>query len=93
MARSVVLRRSLALVGTGVLAGLGVLSVAGPAEAMTAPAATSVVLSAPVHAAAGFAADESGWVWCYGPYGYYWYHEGLLSGLLDSTGHLLGDLL
>ena len=92
MARSVVLRRSLALAGTGVLAGLGVLSVAAPAQAMTVPAsASSVVLAAPVHAAAGFAADESGWVWC--PYGYYWHHEGLLSGVLDNTGYLLQDLL
>ena len=83
MARSIVVRRTLALAGTGVLAGLGLLSAAGPAAADSAPASpgTAVVVQY----------DHPDWTWC--PYGYYWHHEGLLSGILDGTGHLLGALL
>jgi hypothetical protein len=89
MARSIFIRRTLALAGTGMLAGLGLLAAAGPAAADSAPIA-------PVNAAfdAGVSAaqfEHSDWDWC--PYGYYWHHEGLLSGLLDGTGHLLGALL
>lgn len=87
MARSVFLRRSLTVAGTGMLAGLGLMAVAAPAQA-AAPVARAVSSSA------AFVSDGSypGWQWC--PYGYYgWHHEGLLSGLLDNTGYLLGDLL
>lgn len=85
MARSIVVRRTLALAGTGIIAGLGLLSAAGPAAADSAPIA-------PVSAAVAVAHFEhSDWTWC--PYGYYWHHEGLLPGLLDGAGHLLGALL
>ena len=86
MARSVFLRRSLALAGTGMLAGLGLMAAAAPAQADTpapAPGNTVVVVAPP--------GDYAGWTWC--PYGYYWHHEGLLSGVLDGAGNLLGGLL
>jgi len=88
LARSVFLRRSLALAAAGTLTGLGLLTAAAPAQADTAPVAPNVSSSTVV-----IAAPEGypGWVWC--PYGYYWHHEGLLSGVLDGAGHLLGDLL
>lgn len=86
MVRSTVVRRTLALAGTGMLAGLGLLAAAGPAAADAAPAAP------PVAAVVIAQYDTPGsWTWC--PYGNYWHHEGLLSGLLDGTGHLLGALL
>jgi hypothetical protein len=90
MARSVLVRRTLTLASTGVLAGLGLLAVAAPAQADVAPAVpASVILVQPGHAY--FGSDYPDWTWC--PYGYYWHHEGLLTGLLDGTGHLLGSLL
>lgn len=83
MARSTVVRRTAALAGTGMLAGLGLLAAAGPAAADSAEAAPANVSVAAAH----FEHSD----WC--PFGYYWHHEGLLSGLLDGTGHLLGALL
>ena len=82
MARSIVVRRTLALAGTGMLAGLGLLAAAGPAAADSAP-------SAPPAATVQY--DHPNWTWC--PYGDYRHHEGLVGGLLDGVGHLLGALL
>ena len=91
MARSVFLRRSLTLVSTGMLAGLGLMAVAAPAQADAAPVVPAVAAGTTV--VIGSTGAYPGWEWC--PYGYYgyWHHEGLLSGLLVGTGYLLGDLL